>query len=285
MSTAKVPSLFQPLVLGDITIKNRIGMAALTRNRAPDSYPTDLMKEYYVQRALGGAGLTVTEGILVSLHGSPWTHLPGIWDQNHVKGWKNISDAVHAVGGKIYAQLAHAGRLSHPDDENQKRSGEPVYAPSAIPARGVKFRQIKGDAGDPIPTAIPDPRVIIEQFRRASINAKEAGFDGVELHGANGLLVAQFLDYNSNQRADEWGGSVENHSRFGLEILKAMVDVFGPNVGLKVNPAGGNSDMGMPLQDTLETYSYFLNEADKLGLAYIVLTRYDPRFETYVDGE
>ncbi|KAF8903313.1 hypothetical protein CPB84DRAFT_1845856 [Gymnopilus junonius] len=277
-------ALFKPLQLCDITLRNRIGMSALTRDRAEDTYPTELMKEYYVQRAVGRAGLIVTEGILVSRHGIPWLHVPGIWDDKHVAGWKAITEAVHAVGGKIYAQLAHVGRLSHPEDPQQKLSGLPVYAPSAIPIRGMKYRHISGSSGIPIPTAVEDPRLLIEQFKHAAYNAKRAGFDGVELHGASGMLVAQFLDHSSNQRTDEWGGSVENRARFGLEVLKAMTEVYGHNVAVKVNPAGGANDMGMPLQDTLDTFSYFLSEADKLRLSYIVISRHNPKFDTVIDG-
>ncbi|KAF8903314.1 hypothetical protein CPB84DRAFT_1961227 [Gymnopilus junonius] len=271
--------LLRPLQLGDFTLKNRIWMSAVSRNRAKNSYPTELMKEYYVQRAVGGAGLIIC------------AVLEYMWDDKHVAGWKNITDRVHAVGGKIYAQLSHVGRLSHPDDLNQKLSGLPVYGPSAIPARGIKFRNVSGGVDDFVPRAVEDPRILIEQFRHATINAKKAGFDGVEpsadlrkVHACNGMLVNQFLDLSCNQRTDEWGGSVENRSRFGLEILKIMIDIFGRNVSVKVNPAGGPSDTGMPLKDTLETFSYFLSKADKLGVSYIAISRYDSRYDTVIHG-
>ncbi|KAF8955862.1 hypothetical protein BDZ97DRAFT_1855277 [Flammula alnicola] len=278
-------TLFTPLQVGTTTMKNRIGMSALTRNRAQDTYPTEVMKEYYVQRALGGAGLIVSEGILINRQGTAWDNAPGLWDEKHVAGWKKITDAVHAAGGKMYAQLWHAGRLSHPDTPQHKLSGIPIYAPSAIAARGGKFRQIPGEPGYVTPKAIGDPWIIAGYFKRAAIFAKMAGFDGVELHGASGNLITQFLDYNSNQRTDNWGGSVENRSRFGLVVLRSMVKVFGPNVGLKISPAGGYNDIGMPLQDTLNTYSYFISEADKLNLAYITLVRYSPKFDFPIDGK
>lgn len=277
-------ALLAPLQVGSITLKNRIMMAALTRNRAPDTYPTELMKDYYVQRVQGGAGLIVTEGILITRQGSEWPYAPGIWDEKHVSGWKNITDAVHAAGGRIYAQLWHLGRVSHPDAPEQILAGVPVYAPSAISARGGKFRHLPGQPGYVTPTAIEDPSILVEQFKQAAVNAKEAGFDGVELHGANGYLVTQFLDSTANKRTDKWGGSAENRSRFGLEVLKALTEVFGPDVGVKLSPAGGYNDVGMPLQETIETYSYFITEADKLNLAYFALVRYHPAFDVEYDG-
>ncbi|CAA7267227.1 unnamed protein product [Cyclocybe aegerita] len=275
-------ALLTPVQVGSIELKNRIGMSALTRNRAPETYPTDLIKEYYVQRA--SAGLIVSEGILITRQGTEWPYAPGIWDDKHVAGWKNITDAVHAAGGKMYAQLWHVGRVAHPDAPEQKLAGTPVYAPSAISARGGKFRHIPGTPGYVTPTAIDDPWKIIAQFKHAAINAKKAGFDGVELHGANGYLIAQFLDSTANKRTDEWGGSIENRSRFGLEVLKALKEVFGPDVAVKLSPAGGYNDVGMPLQETLDTFSYFITEADKLNLSYIVLVRYTAGFDIEIDG-
>ncbi|KAF8958004.1 flavoprotein NADH-dependent oxidoreductase [Flammula alnicola] len=252
-------ALYEPIQIGNITLKNRVGMSALTRNRAENTYPIELMKE------------------------TEWYNAPGIWDDKHVAGWKDIVDAVHEAGGKIYAQLWHVGRAAHPDAPEQKLAGIPVYAPSAISARGGKFRNLPGKPGYVTPTAVDDPWVIINQFKHAAINAKKAGFDGVELHGANGYIVTQFLDNTSNHRTDQWGGSVENRSRFGLEVLKVLVEVFGRDVAIKLSPAGGYND-GMPLQDTLDTYSYFITEADKLNLSYIVLVRYSKTFDAEYDG-
>ncbi|KAF9483542.1 flavoprotein NADH-dependent oxidoreductase [Pholiota conissans] len=277
-----IKSLFTPIQVGSIVLKNRIGMSALTRNRAPETYPTDLMKEYYVQRA--DAGFIITEGTLITRQGTEWPFAPGIWDDKHVDGWKNIVDAVHAAGGKIYTQLWHVGRTSHPDATEQKLAGTPVYAPSAISARGGKFRTIPGQPGYVTPTAIKDPQFVIEQFRHAAINAKKAGFDGVQLHGANGYLVSQFLDSGSNKRTDKWGGSIENRSRFGLEVLKALTEVYPRDVAIKLSPCGGYNDMGMPLQETLDTFSYFISEADKLSLSFIELVRYSAKFDVEYDG-
>ncbi|KAJ7273099.1 flavoprotein NADH-dependent oxidoreductase [Mycena rebaudengoi] len=277
--------LFNPLKLGSITIRNRIGMSALTRNRSTDTVPNDVMLQYYTQRAAGGTGFIVTEGTLITRQGSEWPQAPGIWDKVQVAAWKKITDSVHAEGAKMYCQIWHLGRVSHPEAPQQLAAGVPVYAPSAISARGGKFRFLPGAPGYVTPTEIPDPAVIIAQFKQAAVNAKEAGFDGVEIHGANGYLPAQFLDSTSNQRTDKWGGSPENRARFALEILKEAKEVFGPDVSVKLSPAGGYNDMGMPLQETIDTFGYLLSEIDKLGLSYVTLVRYHPSQDPVIDGK
>ncbi|KAJ7718645.1 hypothetical protein B0H16DRAFT_1433275 [Mycena metata] len=263
--------LLTPLKLGTTTISNRVGMSALTRNRSSNTVPNDLMLKYYVQRATGGAGLIVSEGILISRQGTEWPAAPGIWDEAQTEGWKKITDAVHEAGSKIYAQVCLVGRTSHPDAPEQIAAGTPVYAPSAISARGGKFRFLPGAPGYVKPTETEDPTILIAQFKEAAINAKAAGFDGVELHGASGYLVHQFLDSTSNQRTDKWGGSSENRTRFALETLRVLVEVFGADVAVKLSPASGYNDVGMPLQDTIDTFGHLLHEADKLGLAYVTL--------------
>ncbi|KAJ7139517.1 hypothetical protein C8R44DRAFT_605891 [Mycena epipterygia] len=278
-----MPTLFSPLQLGDVTLQNRIGMSALTRNRAvPSTVPTPLMQEHYLQRAVGGCGLIVSEGTLITRQGSEWPWAPGIWNKEQIAAWKTITDAIHTTETKMYCQIWHLGRVNHPDAPEQVAAGQasPVYAPSAIRAHGGKFRFLPGVPGYVTPTAVEDPTTLIALFKQAAINAKAAGFDGVELHGANGYLVHQFLDSTANKRTDKWGGSVENRARFGLETLKALVEVYGANVAIKLGPAGGYNDIGMPLPETIETYTYFLSEADKLGLSYIVLARYIP----FLDG-
>ncbi|KIK52848.1 hypothetical protein GYMLUDRAFT_49694 [Collybiopsis luxurians FD-317 M1] len=279
-------SLLEPIQLGPLTLRNRVFMSALTRNRSvPTNVPNVVNLEYYRQRAKS-AGLIITEGTLISQQGTEWPHAPGIWNKEHVAGWKKITEAVHAEGSFIFAQLWHLGRVSHPDAPEQKASGLPVYAPSAIAARGGKFRFLPGNPGYVTPTAIDDPTVLLDAFEKAAINAKEAGFDGVELHGANGYLIQQFLDSTSNLRTDNWGGSVENRSRFGLEALKRLIKVFGNDrVGIKLNPAGGYNDMGMPLDETIETYSYFISEAEKLGIVYIDLVRYLDSLDPVIEGK
>nr|GAT46855.1 predicted protein [Mycena chlorophos] len=262
MAASTTNILFKPLRLGSLTLQNRIGMSAMTRNRASGTVPNDLMKEYYVQRTAGGTGLIVTEGILVSPQGSQWPTSPGIWNDEQVAAWKTIVDAVHEAGTKIYAQLSHVGRTAHPDAKLQRVWGEPVYGPSAIAARvGGKFRFLPGSPGYVIPTPIPDPRTIIAQFQQAAVTAKRA-----ELHGASGMLIAQFLDSGANQRTDEWGGSAANRARFALETLAALKEVWGPDVAFKISPGNGTNDVGIPVAETIEVYGHLMKEVDKLGL-------------------
>nr|GAT47765.1 flavoprotein [Mycena chlorophos] len=281
------PSLFTPLQVGSTTIANRIGMSAMTRDRSTGTVPNDLMREYYTQRANGGASLIVTEGILITRQGTEWQEAPGIWDQAQIDGWKKITDAVHGTGSKIYAQLWHLGRVSHPQAPEQIKAGVPVYAPSAISARGGKFRFIEGHPGYVTPTEIEDPKVFVAMFKQAAVNAKAAGFDGVELHGANGYLIHQFLDSTSNTRTDAYGGSPANRARFALETLAAMQEVFGPDVALKISPNGGYNDMGMPLDDTVATYGYLLSQAAKFPtpLSYIAIARYSRYTDVEFDGK
>ncbi|CAA7264372.1 unnamed protein product [Cyclocybe aegerita] len=262
--------------VGTHMLKNRVGMPALTRNRAPSTYPTDLMKEYYVQRA--NAGLIVSEAILITRQGTEWPNAPGIWDEKHIAGWKDIVTGVHEAGGKIFAQLWHVGRAAHPDAPEQKLAGVPVYAPTAIAARGGSSLESR----DTLQYALISSSSM--GYKQAALNAKQAGFDGVELHGAGGYLVNQFLDSSSNKRTDQWGGNIENRCRFGLEALKVLIEVFGRDVGVKLVPTGGYNDVGMPLEETLETYSYFISEADKLNLAYICLMRYGPKMQFEYEG-
>ncbi|KAK0484426.1 hypothetical protein IW261DRAFT_836759 [Armillaria novae-zelandiae] len=278
---SNLKALLSPLKLGPISLKNRVFMAPMTRNRSvPTNVPNSINAEYYRQRAQGGAGLIITEGILITQQGSEWQNAPGIWSKDQVKGWKNVTDAVHEEGGVIFAQV-HIGRTGHPDAPEQIASGQPVYAPSPIAAQGGKFRFLPGQPGYVTPTAIDDPRTMLAQWKKAAINAKESGFDGVEIHGANGYLIHQFLDSTSNQRGDEWGGSVENRARFPLEVVKTAVDVWGPDrVGIKLSPAGGNNDVGMPIQETLDTFGYFISELDKFGIAYVALMRYVDAFDS-----
>ncbi|EGO00661.1 hypothetical protein SERLA73DRAFT_159398 [Serpula lacrymans var. lacrymans S7.3] len=285
-TTANHSALLSPLAIGPLKMPNRVVMSALTRSRCvPTNVPNDLNLEYYVQRARGGPGLIISEGILIVQQGTEWQNAPGIWNKEQVEAWKKITSAVHAEGCLIFAQLWHLGRTSHPDAPEQKASGEPVFAPSAISARGGKFRFIPGMPGYVTPTAIDDPRVLIEQFKQSAINAKEAGFDGVELHGGSGYLVHQFLDSTSNVRTDSWGGSVENRSRFVLDTLKELISIFGnKRVSIKLSPIGGYNDMGMPIEETLNTYNYFISEADKLDLAYICMMRYLPFLDVIYDG-
>ncbi|KAJ7611626.1 hypothetical protein FB45DRAFT_312665 [Roridomyces roridus] len=282
-----MPGLFTPLKLGSTTLNSRLGMSPMTRNRSSATVPNEIMRQYYEQRARGGAGLIIAEATLITRQGSEWPNAPGIWNQAQVAGWRRITDSVHAHDTKIYSQLAHGGRCLHPDAPEQIASGQPVWGPSAIAARGGSFRFLPGNPGFVTPTELDEANIntIIAQFKEAAINAKEAGFDGVELHGSTGLLVHQFLDSTANQRTDKWGGSPENRARFALEVLKALKEVFGSNVALKLGPTSGYNDVGMPLQETIDTYGYLLREASKLGLAYVVLVRYRSTHDPEFDGK
>ncbi|PBK63918.1 FMN-linked oxidoreductase [Armillaria solidipes] len=284
---SNLKALFRPLKFGPITLKNRIFMSPMTRNRSvPTNVPNGINAEYYRQRAEGGAGLICHRRR--SHHST--RNAPGIWSQDQIRGWKKVTDAVHEQGGVIFAQvhfisLSFFGRVNHPDAPEQIASGQPVYAPSPIAARGGKFSFLPGQPGYVTPTVIDDPRTLLAQWKQAAVNAKESGFDGVEIHGANGYLVHQFLDSTSNHRTDEWGGSVQNRARFALEVVKTAVDVWGADrVGIKLNPAGGYNDIGMPFQETLDTFRYLISELDKLGIAYVTLMRYVEAFDTTARG-
>ncbi|KAJ7073570.1 flavoprotein NADH-dependent oxidoreductase [Mycena amicta] len=313
--TMSSPTLFTPLKLGTITIPNRGGMSALTGNRASKTVPSDIMREYYVQRAEGGAGLIVTEAVLVSRQGTQWEEAPGLWEQSQIDGWKKIVEAIHATGSKI-------------SGIQQIAAGVPVYAPSAIAARGGKFRFIPGEPGYVTPTEVPDPKTLVALFKQAAINAKAAGFEispfptlhflttddddvaygainakaaGFEIspfptlhflisftvHAATGYLVHQFLDSSSNQRTDSYGGSPANRARFALETIAALQEVFGPDVSIKLSPTGGYNDMGMPLDETIATFGYLFEQIDKLPrpLSYVVLARYNPFLDQEFDGK
>ncbi|KAF8518704.1 FMN-linked oxidoreductase [Hysterangium stoloniferum] len=276
-----------PLQLGPILLRNRNVMSSLTRSRAlPTTVPNDAMVEYYKQRAEGGAGLIVSEGTLITRQGSEWEYAPGIWSDEHVAAWKKITDVVHEAGSHMFVQLWHLGRVGHPDMPEQKAAGTPVWAPSAVSARGGKFRTLPGQPGYVTPTAIPDPRIIVAQFKHAAIKAKEAGFDGVELQGGGGYLVHQFLDNTSNKRTDEWGGSVENRSRFLFEVVKVLIEVWGADrVGVKIQPPGGYNDMGMSLEDTLETYTHAIKGLNEMGVVYVNLLRFTAAYDISFDGK
>lgn len=235
-----MPHLFDPLKAGDIATKNRIWMAPLTRARAGASrVPNALMAEYYAQRAQ--AGLIISEATAISPMGYGWKDAPGIYTQEHTEAWKAVTHAVHSAGGKIVCQLWHMGRLSHPDF----LEGRVPVAPSAIAAEGP-HRSTDGNKPyvTPRPLTKDEIKITVQDYAAAAQRAMEAGFDGVEIHGANGYLIDQFLRDGSNHRSDEYGGSVGNRTRFLLEVVEAVVATVGPaRTGLRLSPMNGYQSM------------------------------------------
>ncbi len=259
-----MPTLFDPVTIGAWTLPNRIIMAPLTRCRASEGrVPNDLMKEYYLQRST--AGLIITEATSVTPMGVGYPNTPGIWSDEQVAGWKNITEAVHAAGGRIILQLWHVGRISDPVYLN----GELPVAPSAIAAEGhVSLIRPMKNFVTPRALELDEIPGIIEAYKKGAENAKAAGFDGVEIHGANGYLLDQFLQDKTNHRTDEYGGSLENRARLMLEVTDAVVSVWGADrVGMHIAPRGDAHDMGD--SDLLKTFSYVATELGKRRIAFI----------------
>lgn len=258
-------TLFSPVRIGDVTLQNRIAMAPMTRNRSPGGIPSDLNALYYGQRA--SAGLIITEGTAPDAAGRGYIDIPCLYNAAHVAGWKKVADAVHARGARIFAQVMHTGRISHPDFLD---GGTPV-APSAIAAAGTIITR-DGPKPMPVPRALDAAEIpaIIATFARAARLAVEAGLDGIEIHGANGYLLSQFLSTNANQRTDEWGGSVENRARLVLGVVAAAAEAIGPGrVGLRVNPGGTFNDVADT--DGAATLTHIATALRGTGLAYLHL--------------
>jgi N-ethylmaleimide reductase len=260
--------LFSPTKLGPLTLQNRLVMSPLTRNRAPGNVPNDLMVEYYAQRA--SAGLIITEGTSPSPNGLGYPRIPGAFSAAQTAAWKKVTNAVHAKGAKIFLQLMHTGRIGHPLN---LPAGATVLAPSAVAAAG----EIYTDAGGMKPHATPkamteaDLKTALGEYVQAAKNAVAAGFDGVELHGANGYLLEQFIRPNSNQRTDAYGGSIENRARFVLEVAKAVIAAIGKDkVGIRLSPYGAFNDMP-PYPEMESDYAYLARQLNALGLAYVHL--------------
>ncbi len=267
------PNLLSPLKLGRYTLKNRVLMAPLTRNRAamPGNVPQDLNVTYYTQRA--GAGLIVTEATQISPQGVGYPATPGLHSDEQVEGWTKVTAAVHAAGGRIFAQLWHVGRISHP---SLQPGGALPVAPSAIAPAGSAMTYT-GPQPFVTPRALETAEIhaIIEDYRHAAVNALKAGFDGVELHGANGYLPDQFLRDGTNHRTDRYGGPVENRARFLLEAAAALIDIWGADrVGVRLSPSGTFNDMKD--SDARKTFGYAVTELGKLNLAYIHIVEAQP---------
>ncbi|QYF93387.1 alkene reductase [Massilia sp. PAMC28688] len=258
-------SLFDPIRVGDLTLPNRIIMAPLTRARAVGGgrVPNELMAQYYVQRA--SAGMILSEATAVTPMGVGYADTPGIWSGEQVRGWRRVTDAVHAAGGTILLQLWHVGRISDPDFLD----GALPVAPSAIAAKGhVSLLRPMRDY--PVPRALELDEIagVVEAYRKGAENAREAGFDGVEIHGANGYLLDQFLQDGSNKRSDAYGGPVENRARLMLEVTDACIGVWGAGrVGMHLAPRRDAHDMGD--SDPRATFGYVARELGKRGIAFI----------------
>ena len=261
--------LFQPLQLGSLTLKNRIIMAPLTRARAGDlRTPNDLMVKYYKQRA--SAGLILTEATSITPMGVGYAKTPGIWSREQIEGWKKITKAVHDEGGLIFMQLWHVGRISDPMFLN----GETPVAPSAIKPKGfVSLVQPQKEYVTPRALETTEIHEVVEAYRQGAMNAKEAGFDGVEIHAANGYLIDQFLQSATNTRTDEYGGSLENRARFLLEVTDAVISVWGADrVGLHLAPRGDSHSMKD--SNPRETFTYVAREMNKRKIAFIFTREY-----------
>jgi N-ethylmaleimide reductase len=261
------PTLFSPYRLGDLELSNRLVMSPMTRSRALDgNVPSSFAATYYAQRA--SAGLIITEATQVSPQGVGYIRTPGIHSAEQVAGWTTVTDAVHRAGGKIFAQLWHVGRVSHSDFHD----GELPVAPSALPVEGEAFTT-RGRTKLVTPRALETSEIpgIVAQFRTAAENAKAAGFDGVELHGANGYLLDQFLRDGSNRRTDAYGGSFRNRARFPLDVTEAVIGVWGPRrVGYKLSPYF--SGYSMSDSNPIETFSFIASELSRRGLLYLHVT-------------
>jgi 2,4-dienoyl-CoA reductase-like NADH-dependent reductase (Old Yellow Enzyme family) len=260
-----MPTLFDPLKIGDLEVPNRIFLAPLTRNRSTGAgrVPNAMMRDYYAQRA--SAGLIISEATSVAPAGVGYPHTPGVWSNEQVEGWRRIVQGVHAAGGRMFLQLWHVGRISDPVYHN---GGLPV-APSAIAAKGnVSLLRPQRPYATPRALKTGEIAGVVEAYRRGAENAKAAGFDGVEIHGANGYLIDQFLQDSSNKRDDGYGGSIENRARLLLEVTDAVVSVWGPGrVGMHLAPRADAHDMGD--SNLPATFGYVARELGKRRIAFI----------------
>ncbi len=260
--------LYSPTTLGPLTLQNHLVMAPMTRSRATGNVPNPLMVEYYGQRA--AAGLIITEGTSPSPNGLGYPRIPGIFSCAQTGGWKAVTGAVHRKGAKIFLQLMHCGRIAHPLNMS---AGARVMAPSAVRASGEMYTDKDGMQSYPVPEVMSeeDINVAVEEFAQAARSAFIAGFDGIELHGANGYLIEQFIRPTTNRRSDSYGGAIENRARFMLEVVEAVTGAIGKErVGIRLSPFGVFNDM--PLYDAMEEeYGYLARQLNVAGPAYIHL--------------
>ncbi|MDP9291733.1 MAG: alkene reductase, partial [Verrucomicrobiota bacterium] len=257
--------LFTSFTIGDLELPNRIIMAPLTRGRAGDqSVPNDMMVEYYRQRA--SAGLIITEATHISPQGRGWVGAPGIHNAAQMHGWQRVTDAVHAEGGRMFLQLWHMGRASHPDFH----AGELPVAPSAFAISNGHSHTPQGNKPYSVPRALETAEIpgVVQQYADAAKLAQEAGFDGVEIHGANGYLIDQFLRESSNQRTDDYGGSIENRARFLLDVTEAVVAEWRPErVGLRISPMSAFN--GQHDGNPKALFTHVAGALNRFGLSYL----------------
>jgi N-ethylmaleimide reductase len=260
--------LFTPWKVGSVEVKNRIVMSPMTRCRAIGNVPNELMAEYYKQRS--GAGLIITEGVSPSPNGLGYARIPGIFSRQQVEGWKQVTSAAHSGGAKIVVQLMHTGRISHPLNMPE---GSQVLAPSAVKPAGQMWTDEKQMQDFPEPKAMTEEELqqTKSEYIAAVKNAMDAGFDGIELHSANGYLLEQFLSPISNIRTDNYGGSIENRCRFVIEVATVVAETIGKEkTGIRLSPYGVASDM--PHYPEIDaTYKYLTEQLNDLGIAYIHL--------------
>jgi N-ethylmaleimide reductase len=260
--------LYSKATLGPLSLQNHVVMSPLTRSRATNNVPNDLMTTYYSQRA--SVGLIITEGTSPSPNGLGYPRIPGIFSQQQTAGWKHVVEAVHAKGAKIFIQVMHCGRVAH---ELNLPRGARILAPSAVAAAGEMYTDAEGMKPLPMPAAMTeaDIAVALEEYVQAAKNAMQAGFDGVELHAANGYLLEQFIRPGSNLRADQYGGSIENRARFVLQVADAVIKAIGrEKVGIRLSPYGVFNDMP-DYPDMAKDYTYLAKELDARHLAYVHL--------------
>jgi N-ethylmaleimide reductase len=258
--------LFSPYTLGETTLKNRMVMAPMTRSRAEGNVPNDLMAEYYGQRA--GAGLIITEGTSPSPNGLGYARIPGIFNEAQIVGWKRVTTAVHGAGGRIFVQLMHTGRVGH---QLNLPPGAEILAPSAIAVPGEMYTDQQGMQPYPVPRAMTtaDLSTARDEYVQAAKNAIVAGFEGVELHGANGYLLEQFISPHTNQRADAYGGTIENRIRFAVEVARAVSEAIGGDrVGIRLSPYGVNAGM-TAYDETDATHLALVRDLVGTGIQYI----------------
>jgi N-ethylmaleimide reductase len=258
--------LFAPFTLGSLTLSNRIVMAPMTRSRAIGNVPNAMMAKYYELRA--SAGLILTEGTAPSANGLGYPRIPGCYTKEQAEGWRAVTGAVHAKGGHIFLQLMHTGRISHPANMSK---GARVVAPSAIAAPGTMYTDAEGPQPHPVPEAMTEADIAaaVGEFTSAAALAVDAGFDGVELHAANGYLVEQFLNLASNARTDGWGKTIEGRARFALEVTRAVAAKIGKErVGIRVSPYGVNGGL-TPDAETDGLYTYLAAQLSEIGIAFV----------------